>query len=66
MVALLPWTLLVIKPVNDELLARNVEQADAQSRALVVKWGGLHAVRTVLGAIATIVYFWACVSGISS
>jgi hypothetical protein len=66
MVALLPWTLLVIKPVNDELLARNVEQADAQSRALVVKWGGLHAVRTVLGAIATIVYFWACVSRISS
>jgi hypothetical protein len=57
-----PWTLLAIKPVNDALLARNVDQADAQSRALVVKWGGLHAIRTVLGGIATIAFFWACLS----
>ena len=57
-----PWTLVAIKPVNDALLAVNVEAADAQSRALVVKWGGLHAIRTALGAIATIGFFWACLS----
>ena len=57
-----PWTLVAIKPVNDALLAVNVETADAQSRALVVKWGGLHAIRTALGAIATIGFFWACLS----
>jgi hypothetical protein len=57
-----PWTLFAIKPVNDALLAVNVETADAQARALVVKWGGLHAIRTALGAIATIAFFWACLS----
>lgn len=57
-----PWTLFAIKPVNDALLAVNVETADAQARALVVKWGGLHATRTALGAIATIAFFWACLS----
>ena len=57
-----PWTMIAIKPVNDALLASNVETADARSRALIVKWGGLHAVRTVLGAVATIAFFWACLS----
>ena len=39
-----------------------VETADAQSRAHMVKWGGLHAVRSVRNAIATIAFFWACLS----
>ena len=42
-----PWTLIGIKPTND---------------ALLVKWGALHGVRTVLGALATIAYLWACLS----
>lgn len=58
-----PWTLIAVKPVNDALLACNVETADAQSRALIVKWGGRHAIRTALGAIATAAFFWACLSG---
>ena len=57
-----PWTLVAIKPVNDALLASAIETADARSRALIRKWGGLHAVRTALGAIATIAFFWACLS----
>jgi len=59
MIAPWPWTLLVIKPVNDGLLATAPEQADARSRALIVKWGGLHAVRTAFGAAATIAFLWA-------
>jgi hypothetical protein len=60
MVAPWPWTLLGIKPTNDALLATAPEQASPQTRALVVKWGRLHAVRTALGALATIAYLWAC------
>lgn len=58
MIAPWPWTLLVIKPVNDRLLATAPEQAGAASRALIVKWGGLHAVRTALGTIATLAFLW--------
>src|SRR5262245_12322169 len=59
MIAPWPWTMLVIKPVNDTLIATAPEQADAASRALIVKWGTLHAVRTALGAIATLAFLWA-------
>jgi Domain of unknown function (DUF1772) len=57
-----PWTLLVIKPVNDALLATAPEQAGPPSRALIERWGGLHAVRTALGALASLAFLWACLS----
>jgi hypothetical protein len=60
MVAPWPWTLIAIKPTNDALLATGPDQAGPQTRALIVKWGALHAVRTALGALATIAYLWAC------
>jgi hypothetical protein len=59
-VAAWPWTLIGIKPTNDALLAIDPDQAGLQVRALVVKWGGLHAVRTGLGALAIVACLWAC------
>jgi hypothetical protein len=60
MVAPWPWTLIAIKPTNDALLATEPDSAGPRTRALIVKWGALHAVRTALGALATIAYLWAC------
>ena len=60
MIAPWPWTLIGIKPTNDALLATEVDRAGPQTRALVVKWGALHGVRTVLGALATLAFLWAC------
>jgi Domain of unknown function (DUF1772) len=57
-----PWTLIVIKPTNDALMATESDKAGPPTRALIVKWGGLHAVRTVLGLLATAAFFWACMS----
>jgi hypothetical protein len=57
-----PWTLIVIKPINDALLATAPDKASPQSRALIVKWGTVHAVRTVLGGLATAAFLWACLS----
>jgi Domain of unknown function (DUF1772) len=62
MVAPWPWTLIGIKPTNDALLATEPDQAGPPTRALVVKWGALHAVRTALGVLATIAFLWACLS----
>ena len=52
-----PYTLLVIKPTNDTLLATDPQLAGAQSRALMEKWGRLHAVRTAFGGLATVFFF---------
>jgi hypothetical protein len=62
MIAPWPWTLFGIKPTNDALLATDPEQAGPQSRASIVRWGALHAVRTALGAIASLALLWACMS----
>jgi hypothetical protein len=62
MIAPWPWTLFGIKPTNDALLATDPEAAGPRSRALIVRWGALHAVRTALGAIASLALLWACMS----
>jgi anthrone oxygenase-like protein len=54
-----PWTILIIMPVNRVLEATPVESANARTRALIEKWGTLHAGRTALGIAATLVYLWA-------
>jgi hypothetical protein len=54
-----PWTLFVIKPTNDALLAIEQKQAGRQSRALIERWGRLHLVRTALGALATMAFLYA-------
>ncbi len=62
MIAPWPWTLIAIKPINDALLATEPGKAGPPTRALVVKWGALHAVRTALGALATLAFLWVCLS----
>ncbi len=62
MIAPWPWTIFGIKPTNDALLATDPERAGPASRALIVRWGALHAVRTALGAIASLALLWACMS----
>ncbi len=57
-----PWTLIGIRPVNDALLATDLDKAGPQTRALIVKWGALHGVRTALGALATTAFLWACMA----
>ena len=54
-----PYTLLGIMPTNNALKAIAENEAGAQSRALIVKWGSLHAVRTGFGIAATLAYLWA-------
>lgn len=51
-----PFTLLAIAKVNRRL---GTGGEGAETRALLEKWGRLHAVRTALGASATLVMFCA-------
>jgi hypothetical protein len=56
MLANWPYTLLVIMPTNKRLTAWPAGAASSESRALVVSWGKLHAVRTALGVAAVVAY----------
>lgn len=56
MFANLPFTLIVIAPVNDALLALPVDRAGAASRALIERWGFLHAGRAGFALLALAAY----------
>ena len=54
-----PYTLLGIIPTNNKLKAIVSDAAGPTSRALIERWGRLHAVRTTLGIAAALAYLWA-------
>jgi hypothetical protein len=59
LVANWPYTMLVILPVNNRLNAIEPDRAGPESRALIERWGRLHARRTMLGAMASVLFLWA-------
>ena len=59
LVANWPFTLIAILPTNNVLMGTPLDAAGPGSRAVLVKWARLHAVRTALGAAATAVFLWA-------
>jgi hypothetical protein len=58
-----PYTLLIIKPTNQQLEGTPIEQANDTTRGLIAQWGRLHAMRSALGLAATVVYLWASSRG---
>jgi hypothetical protein len=54
-----PYTFLGIMPTNRILMTTDPPNAGPRSRELVMKWGSLHAVRTMLGFAATLIFLWA-------
>ena len=56
--AAIPFTLLVVRPVNHRLLGAE-PLAEADVLRLLERWGRLHAVRTVLGAAGFLTFLYA-------
>ncbi|MBY0383667.1 DUF1772 domain-containing protein [bacterium] len=54
-----PFTLLVIMPTNHKILAVKESAANAATVKMIEDWGKLHAVRTALGTIATVLFLTA-------
>lgn len=50
--AVVPLTLVVIMPTNKLLLDPSLDKKSDTARQLLVRWGRLHAVRTILSLLA--------------
>jgi hypothetical protein len=53
-----PFTFLGIMPTNQALLTPGRDLGSPDTRALLERWGKLHAVRTFLSLAATLLYLW--------
>jgi hypothetical protein len=56
--AVVPFTLIIIMPVNNRLLDPGLDRASAVTRDLLRTWGKLHAVRSILSLVASIIFLW--------
>ena len=54
-----PFTFIVIMPTNNRLLSPGRDLGSSETRALLEKWGWLHAVRSLLSLAASVVFIWA-------
>jgi uncharacterized membrane protein len=54
--AVVPFTLVVIRPTNERLEEPDRDRASAETRRLLERWGRLHAVRSGLSLAASVVY----------
>lgn len=50
--ALIPYTLIVIRPTNTRLLDPTLGARPAEAAALLCRWGRLHSVRALVGGVA--------------
>src|SRR6516162_9782066 len=54
-----PYTIFMIMPTNRHLMDTPPEAARAQTRRMLERWGALHAGRSGLGLVATLIFLWA-------
>jgi Domain of unknown function (DUF1772) len=58
----LAYTLLIMAPTNNKLMGTDLARSGPTSRALLEKWGSLHAIRTVPGFASTFIFLWASIA----
>jgi len=51
-----PYTIFVIMPTNQRLMNTPAGAATAETRRMIERWGLLHAGRSALGVIATLIF----------
>jgi len=56
--AVVPFTLIVILPTNKQLLSPTLDKQSARTKELLERWGALHAVRSVLSAVAFLLFVY--------
>jgi hypothetical protein len=56
--AVVPFTFIGVMPTNRRLLSPDLDRGSPEARALLARWGRLHAVRTVLSLSSAAIYTW--------
>jgi hypothetical protein len=56
--AVIPFTFIMILPTNKRLLSPTLDRRSAEAGRLLARWGKLHAVRSVLSALALLLFLY--------
>ena len=62
LVSVIPFTLIVMKPINDQLLNPALNVSEAESESLLVAWAKRHWVRSIASGAGFMVYLWVSIA----
>lgn len=62
LIAIIPYTLIALKSVNDQLLDSEAQRTGAETESLLNQWGRRHLVRSIASGLSFALYIWASVS----
>ena len=65
-IAVIPFTLIVIFPTNKKLLDSPLDKSSELASELLIRWGRLHAVRSILSLISFIIFIILLVRNVSA
>jgi hypothetical protein len=54
--SVVPFTIVVIMPTSQRLLDPALDRGSAEAHRLLVRWGRLHAVRSLAGAVSFLIF----------
>lgn len=58
----IPFTIIILKPINDQLLDTKATRTDAETELLLRQWAPRHWVRSIASGLSFAVYIWASVA----
>lgn len=58
LVSVVPFTLLVIRPTTKALLDSSLDKKSARAAQLLSRWGQLHAMRSLMSALALLLFLY--------
>jgi hypothetical protein len=53
-----PWTMVLIRPINKQLLDPDLDISSSRAASLIASWGRLHSVRSVFGCIGFLLFLF--------
>ena len=56
LVAVIPYTLIIVFPTNNRLLDPTIDKDPDLARRLLIRWGRLHTVRSVMSLVALLIF----------
>ncbi len=62
LVFIIPYTVIVLKPINDQLLDTKAKRSNAETEKLLIQWAPRHWVRSVVSGLSFAVYIWASIA----
>lgn len=58
----IPYTVVVLKPINDQLLDSDAGRTGAETEALLNQWAPRHWIRSIASGLSFAIYLWASMS----